>query len=378
MPADERRTQIASLTGMRGFAALMVVVIHSAGRTDFPGFGVHGYGPVALFTLSGFLLFRPWSRWGLRLAQRPSVRSFALRRLMRIFPAYLVVVLAVAVIYPPSQPRGADGWLRTLTLTHIYSANGLRPSMEQTWSLGTELAWYAALPVIGIAAALIAHRFSPKSGFWAVTILLSLSLPVTAVWRWWIHIEDLGRHFTYPFWLPAFALCFAGGALIAHILEGERAGVMAFRPLRRAAENRWLLIALAVVVTLVGASSLGGPALYVPSTFTERQVRFGCSTMLALILLVGAVFSSRETPLIRFFAARTMNAIGRWSYGIYLWHLPVTVLLEDEFTLRTGVGGFLLWQACILAVSIPLGAATYAWVEKPTIAWSRSRFSAGG
>jgi peptidoglycan/LPS O-acetylase OafA/YrhL len=56
----------------------------------------------------------------------------------------------------------------------------------------------------------------------------------------------------------------------------------------------------------------------------------------------------------------------------------VIVLLEDEFTLRTGFGGFVLWMTCIFAVSIPLGAGTYAWVEKPAIAWSkRSRVTSG-
>ena len=69
------------LTGLRGFAALMVVLIHSAGQTDYPGFGVQSYGPVSLFVLSGFLLYRPWSSWAIAQASRPSVRTFSRRRL---------------------------------------------------------------------------------------------------------------------------------------------------------------------------------------------------------------------------------------------------------------------------------------------------------
>src|SRR3712207_5648557 len=152
IPVEDRRAQIAVLTGLRGFAALMVLLIHSAGRTDYPGFGVQGYGPVALFVLSGFLLYRPWSMWALRDGKQPSVRTFARRRLARIFPAYLVVLLAFAVIYPASQPNGFDGWLRALTLTGTFASDGLRPGLEQTWSLGTELTWYVALPVMGLLA----------------------------------------------------------------------------------------------------------------------------------------------------------------------------------------------------------------------------------
>ena len=369
--AADRRAEIASLTGLRGFAALMVVVIHSAGRTDFPGFGVQGYGPVALFTLSGFLLFRPWSRWMLGTGSRPSIRLFARRRVLRIFPAYLVVLLAFAVMYPPSQPRGLDGWARALTLTGIYASDGLRPGLEQTWSLGTELSWYVALPVMGLVTGWIARRLGGSRGLIATVALLALSVPIVAGWRYWVHLADLGRYFTYPFWLPAFLVCFAGGALIAHLVEAEAAGVVALHRARAVAADPWLIIALAMVVGLIGTSSLGGPDLYTPSTFDERQVRFVCATAIALLLLFGAVLRPSGGPLVGMLASRWLNAVGRWSYGIYLWHLPVIVLIEDDFVHRTGPGGFALWLACILGVAVPLGAATYAWVEKPVNDWSR-------
>ena len=108
----EKAIQVDALTGLRGFAALAVVAVHASGRTDFDWFGIHGYGPVSLFVLSGFLLYRPWSMWALSRGTRPEVRTFARRRLLRIFPAYLVVMLAIAVMLPESQPLGPDGWLR--------------------------------------------------------------------------------------------------------------------------------------------------------------------------------------------------------------------------------------------------------------------------
>lgn len=370
-PLGERAAQVDTLTGLRGFAALMVVIVHSSGRSDFPGFGVQGYGPVSLFVLSGFLLFRPWSRWSLDSGRRPILRVFARRRLARIFPAYLVVLLAVAVMLPESQPRGLDGWLRALTLTNTLASDGLRPGLEQTWSLGTELSWYLLVPVFGLVVGLVARRMAGSRGFWAGVVLMGVSLPISAAWRWWVHVEDLGREFTYSFWVPGFLVCFAGGALVAHLLEGERAGQVRLGRLRAWARDPWLLTAFAVAVTLIGASSLGGPTLYVPSTFTERQVRFACATLLALILLVAATLGDRESPVVRLLATRWMVATGRWSYGIYLWHLPVIVLLENDFTHRTGTAGLALWLGCILAVSVPLGAATYAWVEAPAISWSK-------
>lgn len=373
--------QVDSLTGLRGFAALVVVSVHASGRTDFPEFGIHGYGPVSLFVLSGFLLFTPWSRWALGTAAHPKVGTFARRRLLRIFPAYLVVMLAFAVMLPASQPNGWDGWLRAFTLTGTLAGDGLRPGLEQTWSLGTELSWYVALPFLGLVAGLVARRLrDPRRAFWAVAGLLALSLPVTAAWRVWVNVtaDELSEKFTWNFWLPGFVVCFAAGAAVAHFLEGGRAGLVDLSGVRRWFSRTWLAVALVVLIAAIGTSPLGGPVEYVPAEFWERQIRFVSSTAVAVLLLLACVFSRPSSLVVRFMSTRFMTATGRWSYGIYLWHLPVIVLLEDEFTLRTGFGGFVLWMTCIFAVSIPLGAGTYAWVEKPAIAWSkRSRVTSG-
>ena len=62
--------------------------------------------------------------------------------------------------------------------------------------------------------------------------------------------------------------------------------------------------------------------------------------------------------------------MGRWSYSIYLWHLPVIVILAPHVA-RDGVDGFLLFYGLTLAITVPLGAATYVWVERPAILWSK-------
>ena len=73
----------------------------------------------------------------------------------------------------------------------------------------------------------------------------------------------------------------------------------------------------------------------------------------------------------RVFSMRWLVAVGRWSYGIYLWHLPVIQLL-DPVVPRSGPGGWLLLTVTTLAIAVPLGAATFAWVEQPAIRWSKS------
>jgi peptidoglycan/LPS O-acetylase OafA/YrhL len=277
------------------------------------------------------------------------------------------------VMLPESQPNGWDGWLRAFTLTGTLAGDGLRPGLEQTWSLGTELSWYVALPVLGLLAGLVARRLEGRRAFYAVVGLLALSLPVTIAWRVWVNAnaDTLNEKFTWNFWLPGFLICFAAGAAVSHFLEGERAGLVDLSRIRRWFSRTWLAVALIALLAAIGTSPLGGPVEYVPAEFWERQIRFSASAAVAVLLLLACVLSRPGSLLVRFMATRFMVAMGRWSYGMYLWHLPVIVLIEDEFVHRTGVGGFFLWMTCIFAVTIPLGAATFAWVEQPAIAWSK-------
>jgi peptidoglycan/LPS O-acetylase OafA/YrhL len=373
--ASAKRAQIASLTGLRGFAALEVLLIHVAVRTEYSWLGIPDYGPVSLFVLSGFLLYRPWARWGLRAGERPSVRTFAYRRLFRIFPAYLVVLFVVALVYPASRPADPAQWLRAMTLTWIYSERDLPVALLQTWSLCTEVAWYVALPVLGVATAVLARGMPPRRGFWVSAGMLSLAVPISAGWRWWVHVADLGPFDKHGTWLPGYLFCLAGGALVAHLLEGYRHGIISSPWLRRVAADPWALPLLALAVVLVGTSPLGGAGGFPePVSFAQLQVRVVCATVAALTLLTTAVLGPQDSPLNRILGTRVANAVGRWSYGIFLWHVPVIVILERDVAFGDGLSG-LAWRLLVtLVISVPLGAATYAWVERPTIRWSRRRF----
>jgi peptidoglycan/LPS O-acetylase OafA/YrhL len=369
--AAEKTAQIASLTGLRGFAALMVVVIHTSARTEYPWLGLPSYGPVSLFVLSGFLLYRPWARWIIQSGSRPSVREFARRRIARIFPAYLVVLVAVSLLYSSSRPVGADGWLRAMTLTWIYVPEPMRSALLHTWSLATELSWYAALPVLAGLTGLVARGMPRERGFWVAAAMIMLALPISAAWRWFIHVDERDMYLTYPLWLPGYLFCFAGGALVSHFVEGRRAGLVSLDWLRGFLADRWASLVLALTISLIATSPLGGPHGFLPRTFVENQVRVVGATLVALILLLTVVLGPTNSPLSTLFSARWANAVGRWSYGIYLWHVPVIFILERDITFPDGPAGLawrLLW---VVIISIPLGAATYAWVERPTIAWSR-------
>lgn len=370
-PREASRTaQISALTGLRGFAALVVVLIHTAGRTEYYWLGIPEYGPVSLFVLSGFLLYRPWARWSLKAGPRPGVATFAKRRITRIFPPYLLVFLCVVAVMPAARPSGSRGWLASLSLTNIYVQGSFTSPFLHTWSLGTELSWYVALPVFGVVTAAVARRLGVRVGVWVAAGMIALALPATIAWRAWIHASEY-EGYTRPFWLPGYLVCFGAGALVAHLVEARRAGVIQLTHLRRAAADHWVLPVIALVVLLLGTSTLSGPDFWLDWTYRDHQVRFAVAVMLAVTLLMIAVFGNPGSPVHRALTTRASVAVGRWSYGIYLWHLPIIWILVRYLAIPEGPGGLVIWLLLVLGISIPLAAATFAWIERPLLAWAR-------
>jgi acetyltransferase len=361
---------IAALTGLRAFAALNVLLVHGAFLSPYQWAGLHGYGPIALFTLSGFLLFRPFGRWILRRSDPPSLRSFARKRAARIFPAYWLVLLVSAVVLPSSQPSGVREWLHALTLTETFGNAGLNPALFQTWSLGTELGWYVVLPLLAGALYLLARRstflLSPLG--LALTILAVTGI-VTVWWRFLLVEHGWYATWTYPHWVLAYLIAFGSGATLACLLEAR--GTVVRRALMIATRRPEPLLLIATAAAAIGMSPVGGPHNYDPVTDGQRHVRLACNIIVAALLIAVIVFSPGPHWFSRALGHRSLVALGRWSYGIFLWHMTVILLLDPLLTERRTVGGFLVWIGAILAVSVPLGAATYAWLEQPAIRWSK-------
>lgn len=355
------------MTGLRGFAALSVLLVHVSSISDFPWIGFHTYGPTSLFVLSGFLLFKAWSRWMVGSGPRPSIGQFIRRRLWRIFPPYLVFILVAALVYPASRPASSLEWVQYATLTNIYVLNGLRPGAEQTWSLGTELSWYALLPIAGLCLGWVVRRFSLPS-LPVIASAFAASVGVVLVTRWFVfvHTDDLTDKLLVPMWLPSHLAAFIGGAAVAHLTVLAEQG----RPARA---HSWLIrwsslaVAFALCAGLVASSRLGGPWAFVAPTPTEHSIRTGLTTVMALTLLAAVAGATPSATVARIFSQRWLVAVGRWSYGIFLWHLIVIRLLEPWLSPMRGTVGWLLLLSATFAISAVLGAASYRFIEVPSM-----------
>src|SRR6185437_13242011 len=188
--------RVASLTGVRAVAALLVVGTHAAFTTGKYVEGYYGLvcsrmeiGVPIFFVLSGFLLFRPWVKSAAKGGAQPSVRRYAWHRVRRIMPAYVVTVLAAYVIYHfrTAGPNFGHTWLgllRNLTLTQIYTFNYLggyvHQGLTQMWSLAVEAAFSVVLPLLAylLLEVVCRRRWQPSL---LLTGLAALAL-ITPAW----------------------------------------------------------------------------------------------------------------------------------------------------------------------------------------------------
>src|SRR5262249_54788003 len=193
--------RVASLTGNRAVAALLVMATHAAYTTGKYTYGYVGLvysrmemGVPIFFVLSGFLLFGPWVRAAASDGAPPSVRGYARHRVRRIMPAYIVTVLAAYALYHfrtagPNPGHTGMGLLRNLTLSQIYTDNYLysylHQGLTQMWSLSVEVAFYVVLPPLAylLLVVLCRRRWRPRL---LLTGLAALAL-ITPAWLILVH-----------------------------------------------------------------------------------------------------------------------------------------------------------------------------------------------
>jgi len=168
------RARIIGLDGARGIACLAVAVMHIAVHyqpiTSFHAkINLLGMALIFFYVLSGFLLFLPYIRALVverDTAQLPSTRNFAIHRIARVFPAYLVIFLFCNFVFrsvylenAAVQPVGGDAGtgmitdplklIANLTLLQSYFPQYIQTGINPSWSLTLELAFYASLPLLG-------------------------------------------------------------------------------------------------------------------------------------------------------------------------------------------------------------------------------------
>ena len=321
--------RVGSLDGLRGIAAIIVLLHHAS--TQVGGFALFGSGYLAVdffFMLSGYVVARAYER---RLAGELSAAGFMKLRIKRLYPVMAIGIFAGAAVALASGAHGgAVAWRLAAQLAFvpiIAGSAGLFILNGVQWSLFFEL-------FANVVHATWLRRLSGRA--LVATVIGSLVLLWWTASRFeWFGLGDRGNNFIGGFPRVLFSYC-VGVAMVRLAPTIER-----WRP---RVSGALLLVVLPVVLLLADLGKAMLPAWQVDLAVV--------AIALPLILHLG-IGSTLEPGL-----ERLATTIGSMSYPLYAAHLPalgLVILLAPAL----GVGAFVL--ACALALGSAFVLAR--WLE---------------
>ena len=374
-----RGGEIAALTGLRGFAALWVLLFHVWGAAgprrmtlelgglslDFtPLFSIGWAGVQVFFVLSGFLLALPYIDWRAGRRAQPPVLPYLARRCVRVLPGYYLQLLILVLIAWQVEGHRVIGDLGELVgylgMAFLPEPLGVAMLNDVWWTLPIEFSFYLALPLL---AGLLHRRW-----LWP---LLGGAFAAMFAWRWltievWAAELAPGGRFLLGYQLPGSLDSFALG--MAAALAFRSPAVRVWLAARRARPELLALAAMALGCALLYWMHFGYRAYWTLSAITFLWTPLFCLAAAALVLAAAGGSAILRCLL----ANRPLHYLGVVSYGIYLWHNPLLRWIEDAVPPD---GGYALPWLLPAVVSATVAAAALSWhlVERPLMLLVRQR-----
>jgi peptidoglycan/LPS O-acetylase OafA/YrhL len=217
-----------------------------------------------------------------------------------------------------------------------YAFSSISPGLAHTWSLGVEEQFYLVWPLLLLAMLRrgMSHRtllVLIAAGMAASTLDSIVSWSVDPVWYHIYTRTDIN------------AVALLAGAALAVIM---RRGIANLRIVRPIAMLGWICFGVALVVLKINTAPtyMGGLLLL---------------SLAAAGMVVGAVTGTG--PFGQLLTLRVTAWIGKRSYGLYLWHVPIIIAVEEQMTFLPQL------MRALTAVVLTLGvtASSYRFIEQP-------------
>jgi peptidoglycan/LPS O-acetylase OafA/YrhL len=363
----------AGLDGVRGLAALSVFAFHiyvyGAKDTAPPlvadVLNEFRIGLICFFVLSGYLLYGAFARAARRQTGEVSMGRYLMRRGARILPAYYVslfgtILLLEAVAGSPGVRLPEENVLPLFVFfAQNYSESTIMTLNPVTWTLCLEVAFYLLLPVIGLFAYHVAKgRRGPQVALLVGLLLFGLGWNVAG------HTLDWAQPATKA--LPAYIPYFVAGMLLSLWLEARREDG---RELHLGSRVTAAVMAAGLALVVFNGwwhATSPGPA-HDPFLVALHDLPAG----IGFAVMIAAVAAGRGMSL-GWLRARPLAGLGIVSYGFYLWHVPLILVVKET---STATPGALLLAALAAPLAVAAGAASWRWVERPALAAVHSRLS---
>lgn len=323
------------IQGIRGLAFLLVFIFH-LNYSWLPGGFI---GVDIFFVISSFLMT------SIIIEQKDrgafSFYDFYLRRLKRIFPAYLFfIIITAAVGFFIYLDR--DFWMfqKSVVTSATFISNILfsrgdsyfgsrledNPFLH-TWSLSIEMQFYLLLPLILV--------FIKRKYLKAVILLLIIVLTAYTDISMYITNETSSKYFSLPARIPEF-------------LVGSFFSIRFKNKINLGRTGNNIISSLSLVILLL-------------STFLIDKNTFfpGTAALIPTIATAGLLVID-DNFISDFFAGKIPVYIGETSYSLYLWHWPVIAFIRyynDDYTLS----GAEVFFVCIL--TFVLARFSYLFIE---------------
>ena len=363
--------RLPALDGVRALAISLILFFHAGFSWLIGGF----FSVDVFFVLSGFLIT------GLlvseyRLSTTIGLKRFWGHRVRRLLPAMLALLVAVAVWAWLFSPADTLGQLRSDALATLFYSNNWHQAwggtgyfaeihtprlLLHTWTLSIEEQFYIVWPLIVLGLLRLTRSLTGLLVFCVTgTVASAVAMAV-------LYDGGAGAARAY-YGTDTRVQALLIGATLAVILAGPLpwrrrpaaavAGHLTVAPVteptgwRRTAIGGLGLVGLLVLVTMFFTIASGDTWAYVGG-FALASVAAAC--------LIASVALVPETPWARLLALRPVRYVGAISYGLYLWHWPIFVVVGPEQT------GLTRWPLFVVRVSLTflLAALSYRFLEMP-------------
>ena len=354
--ASRPAARLPGLDGLRAVAILAVLAFHLDPRWLPGGF----LGVDVFFVISGFLittlLVRERTRSG-----RIDLWGFWTRRARRLLPALLVLVPSVILLARLVEADLLVGIRRQAVGALTFSSNWLEIAagsdyfhstapqlLMNLWSLAVEEQFYLVWPLVALALLRFAPSAKVRTGFAAA---LALSSAVLMATRFDASLGATRVYYGTDTHLMGLML---GAALAFAWAAPHRAWT---------STARWQRVRVPVVA-LAGATLVALMLLLDESNPLTFRGGLLVASLATTVLVLGVV--ERPTPLRTVLTLPVLRWIGERSYGLYLWHWPVILIVEADLSWAARGSEHYLWSRlwCV-AVTVAIADLSYRLIETP-------------